>query len=685
MKRVFIPLLLALSLTVPVLGVCAQDAGVDKPGVLSAPSQVYFNKVLKDFRDTWVSRSERIKTKISLTATVLININNDGTATYNIYRSSLNPSFDKLAMECCKRTPLRKPPATWNKEHAVAITCSDKANYGSDKSDDNDFSAVDEYLKGLEAYNAKNLEQAAIHLKRAVELDPYLVVARANLAGTYSWLKQYQNAVDQFQEVLKLDPGNDASRWSLVLAYYRNGEIEQARKQASLIPPNSRYYSQAQEAMTALLNAQPKEVISDKVKEAITMYNQGVKLDLSNDVKGAVAYYEKAIALDPDYFLAHSALGNAYLKLGRQADAIAQARECLRIQPDSDDMKYLLGALLYAGGNTNEGLALLSAVKPGTNAYKNAQELLISAKAGTNNAATPSRQNQTTTETVISSGKNTPVKDKWALVIGISKFANPKYNLKYAAKDAQDFYNYLITEGHFKKDHVLLLLNENATRRNIMEAFGDKFLPAVCQKGDLVTIYVSTHGTPAGKDVGKCNYIVAYDTEVDSLFATGVDMDSLYEGVKKRVDTERVLIVMDTCFSGAGVPGARGLDEVANFDAAQIALGSGHLVMTSSSPSERSWESKVSPNGVFTKYLIQNLRLTNGNVKNSYDKLKDDVGWEVKNAFNQPQHPQIGGDWEGKELILNAVPVSPRPNLNPDLIRMINVQHSSNPANKTNK
>ncbi len=271
---------------------------------------------------------------------------------------------------------------------------------------------------------------------------------------------------------------------------------------------------------------------------------------------------------------------------------------------------------------------------------------------------------------------NKPIADKWALVIGISKFQNPQYNLKYAAKDAQDFYNYLIGDGHFKKDHVLLLLNENATRRNVMAAFGDKFLPAVTRDGDLVAIYVATHGTPANKDPGKRNFIVAYDTEADALYETGVDMDELYRRVKEGVRTDRALIVMDTCYSGAGIPGARGMDACANFDAAQVAQGFGHLVLSSSSPSERSWESKVSTNGVFTKYLLQNLRLANGNVKNAYKKLKDDVGWEVQNAFNQPQHPQLGGDWEGEELVLSATPNAPRAILNPDLLKLINLQSS---------
>src|SRR6185369_9538657 len=36
---------------------------------------------------------------------------------------------------------------------------------------------------------------------------------------------------------------------------------------------------------------------------------------------------------------------------------------------------------------------------------------------------------------------NRPIKDKWALVIGISKFKDPTINLQYASKDAKDFAN----------------------------------------------------------------------------------------------------------------------------------------------------------------------------------------------------------------------------------------------------
>lgn len=83
---------------------------------------------------------------------------------------------------------------------------------------------------------------------------------------------------------------------------------------------------------------------------------------------------------------------------------------------------------------------------------------------------------------------NRPVTDKWAVVSGISKFADSKLDLRYPAKDAQDFYNYLITKGNFAKDHVKLLLDEKATRDRIRDVLGDSWLPHAALPQDLVVI-----------------------------------------------------------------------------------------------------------------------------------------------------------------------------------------------------
>lgn len=285
---------------------------------------------------------------------------------------------------------------------------------------------------------------------------------------------------------------------------------------------------------------------------------------------------------------------------------------------------------------------------------------------------TPANSNSGKTESN-SKSKDTPIRDKWALIIGISNFRNPDYNLKVAAKDAQDFCNYLVNEANFKRDHVLMLLNEKATRENIMTAFGDQFLPAVCEPGDMIVVYVSTHGTPKTQDKGGRNYIVAYDTDASKLYATGVDMDELYKRIREGVKTDRALIVLDTCYSGAGVPGSRGLHRGDNFDANEVAQGCGQLVISSSSPNERSWESRVSPNGVFTKYLVETLREKKGtDVKTAFAEVQKKVEWEVKSVFGEKQTPQLGGNWQGKELILSLPPTESRPVLNPELLQLIN-------------
>ena len=64
----------------------------------------------------------------------------------------------------------------------------------------------------------------------------------------------------------------------------------------------------------------------------------------------------------------------------------------------------------------------------------------------------------------------TKVNEKWAVIIGISKYQDSSLNLKYADKDAQEFYDILTQskEGFFKANHVEKLINEQASMENIL-------------------------------------------------------------------------------------------------------------------------------------------------------------------------------------------------------------------------
>lgn len=259
---------------------------------------------------------------------------------------------------------------------------------------------------------------------------------------------------------------------------------------------------------------------------------------------------------------------------------------------------------------------------------------------------------------------NRPVKDKWALVIGVSQFANPALNLKYSAKDAQDFADYLKKEAGFAPDHVKVLINEEATEKRILSLLGNKWLPHAAGPDDLVVIFVSTHGSGAELDVGGQNYLVAYDTDVDDLYTTGIPMQKLAKDIKERVHADRVVIFLDACHSGgANSKGeSKGLSR-SGVDASELAYGSGQMVIASSKEDQVSWESKNGQNGVFTANLLEALRSDGKNttINKMFETLKDKVQDQVLRERGRLQTPVMESRWQGNDLSLAAPPTAPKP------------------------
>lgn len=256
---------------------------------------------------------------------------------------------------------------------------------------------------------------------------------------------------------------------------------------------------------------------------------------------------------------------------------------------------------------------------------------------------------------------NTPVRDKWALVIGVRHFATPKIDLKFADKDARDFRDFLVNKAHFAPDHVQLLLNEEATRLNILDYLGDKWLPAVTLPDDLVVIYISSHGSPSDADVAGANFLVAHDTDPEHLFATGISMQELASIVKERIHCERVVIVLDACHSGATKTETGSL-KTSNFDARNVMQSTRQVVVCSSKPGELSWESARYQNGVFTRQLIETFSTPTSKptLRTSFDELAKRVRAEVLKDRGALQTPVLESNEGGKDIDILAKPQRPR-------------------------
>ncbi len=258
-----------------------------------------------------------------------------------------------------------------------------------------------------------------------------------------------------------------------------------------------------------------------------------------------------------------------------------------------------------------------------------------------------------------SAASNAPIEDKWAFVVGVSKFAKPSINLKYPAKDAKDLSNYLINEANFAPDHVKLLVDEQATKERVLAELGDKWLPRLAHPNDLVLIFISTHGSPSQADLEGLNYLVMHNTDPDSLYATGLPLSDLAAAIKQRVHSNRVVLIIDACHSGAADT-AKGLTRVGNIDSAALSQGTGQLIICSSMPNQVSWESKRYQNGVFTHQLIEALRAGKPTLSQAFERLKESVQTEVLQDRAELQTAVLKSKWKGNDLIISAPPTKPR-------------------------
>lgn len=256
-----------------------------------------------------------------------------------------------------------------------------------------------------------------------------------------------------------------------------------------------------------------------------------------------------------------------------------------------------------------------------------------------------------------------PIRDKWAVVIGIDKFSDNRIPpLKYSVKDAKDFAKFLVEKENFASDHVKLLLNEEANSDHILDTIGDNWLPRRVLPEDLVLIYASTHGSPKEVDVAGENFLVASDTRVDKLFSSAIKLEDLAVSIRRRTGCNRIILILDACNSGAASPtGGKGMLRVRNFDIESI-VGEGVIVLSSSSADQRSWESMRYPNGVFTHRLMEALQAKgpSTSIADAYKILCDSVEQEVKYDRKTFQTPVLKSKWKGPELVLAVVPARPR-------------------------
>lgn len=150
-------------------------------------------------------------------------------------------------------------------------------------------------------------------------------------------------AIAQFEEVLRLDPEKAEAHYNLGMALMQKGKVEDAISQyRRALQLDPKYLDACVNLGDALLqagkvdDAEAQYVAALKMRpdDAMVHYNLGTVLYRQGQVDGAIAHLERAVQIDPDYSDAQSNLGGVLLRQGQLGEAITHFQEALRINPD---------------------------------------------------------------------------------------------------------------------------------------------------------------------------------------------------------------------------------------------------------------------------------------------------------------------------------------------------------------
>lgn len=263
--------------------------------------------------------------------------------------------------------------------------------------------------------------------------------------------------------------------------------------------------------------------------------------------------------------------------------------------------------------------------------------------------------------------ENRPIKQKWAVVIGISKFKEGRLTPEDSGdmeQSAREFYDYLVDPkgGRFDSSHVRLLTDSSATKQRIMTAFGPSFLGSAAGPDDLVVVYIATSGFPT---TDGSSYLCSHDCALDNIYGTCISMQNLMSVLKQDIKSERIVLVLQSAYSGAAEleSGAKALTPIAksyNMDLSKVLLGKGLIILSSSQPNEITWGTS------FSKNLTSALRQEDGliSLNKAFAIAKQKTEEETQAADHRKrQIPVMKSSWTGSDLIVGAPPTERAANL----------------------
>lgn len=244
-----------------------------------------------------------------------------------------------------------------------------------------------------------------------------------------------------------------------------------------------------------------------------------------------------------------------------------------------------------------------------------------------------------------------------ALIVGINKYGKIS-PLSYAVNDAKGVAKLLVSQFGFKSENTDILLDDKATKQNIIRAFLG-YATDKCSPNDRLIFFFAGHGYTRPGRRQEVGFLVPVDGNIDDL-STLIRWDDLTRNAEL-IPAKHVLFIMDACYGGLALtrsiaPGSvRFLrDMLQRFSRQVITAGKANEVVADSG-------GPLQDHSVFTGHLIEGLNgkaetpdgilTANGIMSYVYERVAKDP-----NSQQTPHYGFIDGDGD---FIFKGIPEDP--------------------------
>ena len=176
-------------------------------------------------------------------------------------------------------------------------------------------------------------EEAMVHFKNAVKLQPTYPEAHNNLGNALSGLNRFQEANISYKEAIRLKPDYPEALNNLANSL-------------------SKKWEDLEEAIFHY-----KKAIQLKPEFYEAHFNLGVTLNKWNDSDQAIGHLQEAIRLEPNFPESHLALGNILSQKKKFKPAIDHLETTIKMDPNNAIAHNSLGSALGEQGNFKQAIA----------------------------------------------------------------------------------------------------------------------------------------------------------------------------------------------------------------------------------------------------------------------------------------------------------------------------------------